>query len=89
MDEAKKAPHRIYAVIVESADQWHIAMLGVPVGTAMEAIRLMAETNLARDEEVPPDAKIRLVMPIEPLLESMESFRELLTKMGAKEQPIV
>jgi GTP-binding protein len=35
MDE-EKVPHRIYAVIVESADQWHVAMLGVPVGTVIK-----------------------------------------------------
>jgi hypothetical protein len=82
----EKEPHRIYAVIVESDDQWSIAMLGVPLGTDMPTIQLMAEAHIARDEEVPPEAKIRLVMPIEPLLGAMEDFRKILTKLGAQEQ---
>lgn len=82
----QKVPHRIYAVIVESADQWHVAMIGVPVGTAIEVTQQMAEAHIARDEDIPPDAKIRLVMPIEPLLEAMEDFKKVLAKLGAREQ---
>lgn len=84
----EKEPHRIYAVIVESADQWHIAIIGVPVGTDMESIQLLAAAQVARDEDIPPDAKIRLVMPIEPLLEAMEDFKKVLAKLGAREQYI-
>lgn len=82
----QKVPHRIYAVIVESADQWHIAMIGVPIGTPVETTQQMAEAHIAQDEDIPPDAKIRLVMPIEPLLDAMESFKEVLAKAGAQKQ---
>lgn len=84
----EKEPHRIYAVIVESADQWHIAIIGVPVGTSVEVTQQMAEAHIARDEDIPEDAKIRLVMPIEPLLGAMEDFKKVLAKLGAREQYI-
>lgn len=82
----KKIPSRVYTVIIESANQWHVAIIGVPVGAAADNVRTLAEAHVAQDEDLPPDATIRLVMPIEPLLEAMEEFKEVLKKMGATQQ---